>query len=324
MQSAASLAAATTPERPERDRAIDTFRGVLLALMVIANYFGQVQTAPFWLHHAQPLKGITVVDLGFPFFLFILGLVLPGSLKRRLEQKGTLKTTLHFLKRYLLLILFGIAGNLLLGQPVFTNWSVLQSIGLAGLISLPFSFLPPVSRLICGIFLFGLHQAHLYFGYENWLLANEEGGLAGIFGGFAWAGVILVASFVGAGHKSFSRALFTGILLSLTGVLLSISVPVAKPLATISYTLFTTGLASLGLTLFLFLDRFLRIRLNHFAILGVNPLFVYMLSGILGTIFAQILPAPQPLVMIALAGTIYSLTFLCALFLYKRNWLLKL
>ncbi len=324
MPSAVSLAASALPEKFERDRAIDTFRGVLLALMVIGNYLGQIQTVPVYLAHAQPLKGITVVDLGFPLFLFILGLVLPGSLRRRLEHRGKWKTVYHFLKRYLLLILFGIAGNLVLGQPIFTNWSVLQSIGLAGLISLPFAFLAPAVRLVLGVGLVGLHQAILNLGYQQWLLTNEQGDLAGIFGGFAWAGVILIASFVGAGGKSICRALFSGLFFSLAGIFLSVWLPLTKPLATASYTLFTIGLGGLGLTLFLILDRLVQVRLEHFVILGVNPLFVYMLAGVLSTLFARILPAPAPLLMIALAGAIYFLTFAAALLLYKRNWLLKL
>jgi predicted acyltransferase len=324
MQSAVSSAVSARTAPVERDRAIDTFRGVLLAGMVLANYLGQFNTAPGWLRHAQPFAGLNLPDIGFPLFLFILGLVLPESLTRRLRRTGTLKTLLHFLRRYCLLIVFGIAGNLLLGQPIITNWSVLQSIGLAGLLALPFAFLAPWLRLASGLALIGIHQALLNLGYQQWLLINEKGGLAGIFGGFAWAGVILIASFVRTKGQPLYAPLFTGIGLSLAGLLLTLWLPLSKPLATPSYTLFTSGLASLGLTLFLLIDRRLGIKLKHFIILGVNPLFVYMLAGVLSTIGARLLPAPAPGLMIVLAGLIYLLTFTAARFLYLRNWLIKL
>ncbi|MGQ9707376.1 MAG: DUF5009 domain-containing protein [bacterium] len=324
MQSRASSAVGARTESFERDPAIDTFRGVLLAGMVISNYFNQVATAPGWLHHAPPFGGITIPDIGFPMFLFILGLLLPESLARRLRHTGILNTALHFLKRYGLLIVFGIAGNLMLGQPIVNNWSVLQSIGIAGLIALPFTFFVPWIRLIIGIGLVWVHQALLSLGYQQWLLTNERGELAGILGGFAWAGVILIASFVRAKRHSIYQPLFIGIGFSLAGLLLSHWLPISKPLATPSYILLTIGLAGLGLTLFLVIDRWLHLRLNHFIILGVNPLFVYMLSGVLNTIGTRLLPAATPILMLAFVSLNYLLTFGAALFLYKRNWLIKL
>ncbi|XP_056840862.1 heparan-alpha-glucosaminide N-acetyltransferase isoform X1 [Rattus norvegicus] len=54
---------------PHRLRCVDTFRGVALILMVFVNYGG----GKYWYFKHSSWNGLTVADLVFPWFVFIMG-----------------------------------------------------------------------------------------------------------------------------------------------------------------------------------------------------------------------------------------------------------
>ena len=63
---------------------LDAFRGMTIAAMILVNNPG---TSPvYWpLEHAE-WNGLTPTDWIFPFFLFIVGVAIPISLSKRVEQ----------------------------------------------------------------------------------------------------------------------------------------------------------------------------------------------------------------------------------------------
>ncbi len=322
-----SPAQASHSSESRRIQAVDVFRGMAVAVMVVANYLEPLTVTPGWLQHAQPLSGLNFLDIGFPFFVFISGMLLPGSLARRMALGGWRKTLFHFLKRNLLLIAFGIAGTLLLRGHPLRDWGVLQAFGLAGLVALPFARLRPGARFAAGLFLLAAFQAILSLGYSGWLLKYEQGELGGIAGGIAWAGIMLLGSFLGPSLSNPRRALLrsSGLALGLglTGFALHYLVPVTKPLVTASYALVCCGLAAAGFALVLGLN-IAGIRLAHFALFGANPLVCYMLSGVLAEGLRSLVPEPTLLPALALASLIYLVCFLCALFLRRRGIFVKL
>jgi predicted acyltransferase len=317
-------AAAVPAEVRSRNRAIDAYRGLLLSLMIVFNYLGMFDRTPALLKHAPPPSGLTIPDLGFPMFLFILGVVIPVAIARRQPAGRKSAILRRYLRRYLLLILFGLAGNLLLHQPLLTCWSVLQTIGLAGIISLPFTFLPPRWRLFIAIIFIAGFQLISAAGYRHWLLNHETGDLGGIIGALAWAGVILIGTFIGEKPADLRRTFITSAVLSVCGILLAFWIPVSKPLVSASYIFLTTGIAGLGLIFFSLLDRSGGTGLQPLVILGINPLFVYMLSGVLSTLAARLVPAPSLPLLLFTAGLILLFTVLPAFYLYTRNLLIKL
>jgi heparan-alpha-glucosaminide N-acetyltransferase len=72
------------PERPTSPRvaSVDAFRGLTILLMVFVNDLGD--GAPSWLHHIHPSNadGMTLADLVFPWFLFIVGVSVPLAFER--------------------------------------------------------------------------------------------------------------------------------------------------------------------------------------------------------------------------------------------------
>ena len=71
------------PERVVKARiaSVDTLRGLTILLMIFVNDLGPA--APSWMHHIQPpnADGMTLADVVFPAFLFIVGVSIPLALE---------------------------------------------------------------------------------------------------------------------------------------------------------------------------------------------------------------------------------------------------
>lgn len=76
-----------TEVRKSSDRliALDVFRGITVAGMVLVNNPGNWSAVYAPLEHA-PWNGWTPTDMIFPFFLFIVGAAISLALGRRVEQ----------------------------------------------------------------------------------------------------------------------------------------------------------------------------------------------------------------------------------------------
>lgn len=69
---------------PNRSHALDTFRGLVIAGMIVVNTPGSPITYPTLEHSAW--NGWTLTDLVFPCFAFIIGVALPYSLAARRDR----------------------------------------------------------------------------------------------------------------------------------------------------------------------------------------------------------------------------------------------
>ena len=110
------------PTATKRIITIDILRGLtIFAMILCANIY--FPTLPDWMFHCQTpppdygfdpgVKGITWVDLVFPFFLFTMGAAFPLAMRKRLES-GTSRwaVTGSLVRRWITLTVFAIAlGN---------------------------------------------------------------------------------------------------------------------------------------------------------------------------------------------------------------------
>ncbi len=113
------------PEAGGRIASVDALRGLTILLMIFVNDLGP--GAPSWMHHIQPSNadGMTLADIVFPAFLFIVGVSIPLALERR-QQSGTGRRALvwHILTRTLGLLFMGLVQlnggrDRTLGGPVW-------------------------------------------------------------------------------------------------------------------------------------------------------------------------------------------------------------
>ncbi|XP_078577889.1 heparan-alpha-glucosaminide N-acetyltransferase-like isoform X4 [Branchiostoma floridae x Branchiostoma japonicum] len=88
-----------------RLRSLDTFRGLSLAVMVFVNYGG----GGYWFFKHARWNGLTVADLVFPWFVFIMGTSIALSF-RRLLKKGVSRLSLLWkvIQRTVILFLLGL------------------------------------------------------------------------------------------------------------------------------------------------------------------------------------------------------------------------
>ncbi len=108
--SAASTVPATsaTPVMPSQARlmSLDVFRGATIAAMMLVNNPGNWDAIYKPLEHAS-WHGWTFTDLVFPFFLWIVGVAVPLSMSRRIEQgQSRMELFGHVLRRSV--IIFGL------------------------------------------------------------------------------------------------------------------------------------------------------------------------------------------------------------------------
>ncbi|CAH1246921.1 HGSNAT [Branchiostoma lanceolatum] len=97
--------AQAAPQRLRRLKSLDTFRGLSLAVMVFVNYGG----GGYWFFKHARWNGLTVADLVFPWFVFIMGTSIALSF-RRLLKKGVSRPSLLWkvVQRTVILFLLGL------------------------------------------------------------------------------------------------------------------------------------------------------------------------------------------------------------------------
>src|SRR5262245_4647794 len=111
------------PAAGARIDSVDALRGLTILLMVFVNDLGK--SAPAWMHHIQPpnADGMTLADVVFPAFLFLVGVSIPLAFERtRAAGKSKWGQLVHVLTRTSSLLLMGLielngSDDQTLGKP---------------------------------------------------------------------------------------------------------------------------------------------------------------------------------------------------------------
>ena len=256
---------------------LDVLRGITVAGMILVNNgYGSTFTP---LRHAE-WNGLSLSDLVFPFFLFIMGVSLYLSMSAR-GLYFSKKKFLKIAKRSLLLLLIGLLINWFdlaigHGESVFDNlrfWAVLQRIAIcyfiAGLFAITISpaFTIPLAVLllitysviiVCGggydpisesnilyqvdAFIFGKAHLYQYSPVDPEGLISTLGALANVFFGFYCGMKIKQAPSV---TEKVMSLFVIGTVLTFLGLLTSYALPFNKNIWSPSFALVTSGLCTL-------------------------------------------------------------------------------
>ena len=104
--------------------------------------------------------------------------------------------------------------------------------------------------------------------------------------------VFLVGEYIQLKGKNFemlAKLLLTGLVLVLVGFIWDFSFPINKKIWTSSYVFYTSGLAIVTLSMFIYLLEFNNAKgkwSQFFDVFGKNPLFIFVLSGFLPRVLA--------------------------------------
>ena len=270
--------------------AIDQFRGFAILLMILANYMNNVSIIPAWLKHSDDI-GYTVIDLIAPMFVFAMGLTYGLSFHRRYERDGAWNTYQHFITRYLALLGLGYIITLvweLSGiNPPSVNWGLLQALGAAGLIALPFIRLSATWRAVIGLVLLAAYQMLLD---RYWLADVLVAPHNGPWGALSWGAMLILATamtdlyFDEKVSQRYFALLSVGLIFA--GTALAILIPLSKDRASASYVLLSLGLSGLVFYGFVLLETKWHVKLPLLTNWGRNPLVLYLLHYVLLAIFA--------------------------------------
>jgi predicted acyltransferase len=299
-----------------RIRAVDAFRGLTVAGMILVNNPGSWSYVYPPLAHAE-WHGWTPTDLIFPFFLYIVGVSIIVAFARR-ERAGA--TGGQLLRKALLRGVIIIAIGLLLnGFPQYDLATiripgVLQRIGAVYLITawIYLGFGPAARRVLAVVLLIGywaLLELVPVPGFGAGVL-TPDGSLAAyvdrlLLSGHLWQGTwdpegllstipaigtCLLGTFAGERlvedrpmTERTVRLFLMGAVLLVLGLVWNTWFPINKNLWTSSYALFTAGIACQALAVcYWTIDiRGREAWARPFYIFGTNALLAFVFSGLL-------------------------------------------
>lgn len=286
-----------------------------IAFMILVN------TPGTWSHVYPPLlhakwHGATPTDMVFPFFLFIVGITLYLSSTKFLHQLSAASAK-KILRRTLLIFLIGLALNWFPFTRELANlriMGVLQRIAVAYGIGAIICLWLPLRQLwkAGALLLLGYWVLMLAFDQgDPYSLENNLGlkidrfllGDSHLYGGFGIkfdpeglfstlpaVGTVIFGYYIGALIKRAEdtgllakNMLLIGVLAIFAGLAWNIYFPINKPLWTSSYVLYAGGIACCFLAVLIELIDIRGVKnwTKSFQVFGLNPLIIYVLSGLL-------------------------------------------
>ena len=318
------------PAKP-RIISLDMFRGFAIFGMILVNYLGYFTSMPDTFRH--PYYGMTFANAIAPYFVFAVGMGLRMSLASRIAKVGKKAAYIHAIKRYSILILIGI---LVYGpEPKMDMWDALVDIGFAGLITLPFILQGKILRLVFAFALLIIYQLlFVYTGYGEWTMANSIDG--GPLGAISWASILVFGTIQmdylkENNPKEFLKKSMTlGVPLTVLGIGLSLLQPMenwefSQRSMTMAYPIFASGLSVLTYAAFFLLADIWKLKIPHLALLGINPLILYILQLILIEFYGDFLPKSAPWWQALFGfGVVYGICYLIARYLDRNGYIIKL
>ncbi len=332
-----------------RNEGLDIFRGLAIASMIVVNNQGDWGAVYRSLRHAGWF-GFAPADMIFPAFLFVAGISLHYFLKRALERGiGRPRVYALLLRRALLIFLLGLSLNvpLDLNASVMRFPGVLQRIALC----LAVSAVPMLWFRHGGVLISAVCFSIVYWVVVLTIEApgflpgdlTPAGSIAGyidthIFGphryrygnvpGFDPEGLLstmgaISTTLLGATIAPILRSerpwpdrlrsiALSGALLMVTGLLLSNSIPLSKPLWTPSYVMLTSGISCLILSSLCYFADYKQcgLLLLPFKAMGISPLIIYYFSSLAGKLSVSVIIGESPSgPLMPLKQRLFSMTF---------------
>jgi len=303
----------------QRFYSLDVFRGATVALMILVNNPGSWGHIFPPLEHAS-WHGVTPTDLVFPFFLFAVGnamaFVMPkldaageGAFWKKVITRSLLIFGIGMFLNWFPFIKYGDAGNFV-AKP-FEN---LRIFGVLQRIAVSYFFASVIVHYfkVRGSFVVGMFILLFYwflcvaanpsdpFSLNGWFgtnidKANHGEGVAfdpeGLMNSFAAIVQVILGYLVGnyilqkgKTHEMLNGLFVAGCVLVFAGFCWDMVFPLNKKIWTSSYTIYTTGLALLILSMMIYLLDFKNTKAawsRFFDVFGKNALFIFAMSALI-------------------------------------------
>ncbi len=301
---------------------LDVYRGITMFLLIgeaalfyeaMSDVFpeGSFLGAIAHQFHHHPWNGLRFWDLIQPFFMFIVGVAMPFSYKKRRERGDSYSDTLrHILFRCFMLFLLGTGLHCVYRHElVWELWNVLTQLSFTILVTFLIMQLPTRTQLLISLGMLALTEI-LYRAYapEAPFVKDQNFGswmdmllMGKINPGGGWVTINCLPT---AAHTIWG-AICGKLLLSdrepmrkvrllaiagLTALILGYSLdwggitPIVKRIATTSFIFASGGWCLLSLAFFYWLVDIKGYRswTLFFIIVGMNPIFIYLFAETIG------------------------------------------
>jgi predicted acyltransferase len=346
---------------------LDFFRGATMFLLVgefthlfssltDATQEGSLLHAFFMQFHHQPWQGLHFWDLVQPFFMFIVGVAIPFSVAKRVKQGQSEKELLrHAVVRSLTLLFLGWALYCIgPGRITFRFQNVLAQLSFTYLLAFVIRNKPFRYQLIFSLALLLITELIYRFfpvaGFNHPFTPNQNFGtwldlqyggadLRGHWVSFnavptaahtIWgvlAGNLLISKI--PQKEKFIKLAVAGIIGIAVGYALNPLTPVIKRIATSSFVIMSGGWALLVLALSYWLIDIKKSRrwVIFFAVVGMNPLFIYLFAHLDGKDFLEHMYKPFTHLLFSPLGetgeNILTSAVIWATFWYMTWWMYK-
>ena len=328
----------------------------LFATMVAPELEGSILYAIGEQFHHVKWKGLRFWDLIQPFFMFIVGVAMPLSFNKRIAKGDSYNQVFkHALKRAFMLLVLGWALYCIDdGKIVFRFQNVLAQLSVTYIIAFLIMKKPTAVQLGLSVFLIlsteGLYRFfplegfnHAFVPGENFgawfnilIAGQEDGGHWAMFNAIPttahtiWgvlAGRLLISD--QTNKKKMQILLFAGILGLVIGYGLSPFTPIIKRISTSTFVFASGGWSVLALALCYWLIDIKKYQKGvlFFAIVGMNPLFIYLFAHVGGADLIRSIVLPFSNAIFGWTGELTAMLILSAVVLfflwYLCYWLYK-
>lgn len=328
------------PARQNRILSVDALRGfdmlwITGGALIFTTLHDAVQL-PATAFLAEQLEhvewtGFHFLDIIMPLFLFLTGVSMPLSFKKRLQKGPKADVWKHIIKRVIILWILGmmvqgnfltydfskfafysntlqaIAAGFIISAVIILNCNLRQQLLITFLLIFAYFLLlffvpvPGVGKAIIephqnlalyiDKLLLGSHQDGTNY---TWMLTSINFAATVMTGVFA---SYVLQSPLSSIHK-LKVLFFTGIVLVTTGLLFNIIDPIIKHIWTSSFVLFSGGLCFLLLALFYLIVDYWNIKgwTTFFIVIGSNSILAYMVGDLfnMSGVASVFLKALQP------------------------------
>jgi len=364
----------TALNQNQRLLSLDFYRGLTMFLLIaeFSELFEQLVAPPLegtfiaavgeQFHHVNWI-GLHFWDLIQPFFMFIVGVAMPLSFAKRLEKGDTQsKIRNHVFKRAFLLLALGWGLYCIdPGKIVFRFQNVLAQLAVTYLLAylvmnksfkfqVAFSlFLLLANELIYRFFpVEGFTEAFVpgknFGAWFNILIAGkEDGGHWAMFNAIPTAAHTIWGVLAGqllmsdkTAKKKIQLLIIAGLIGLVIGYGLSPFTPIIKRIATSSFVFASGGWALLALAICYWVIDVLGYQRGvlFFAIVGMNPLFIYLFAHVGGAHLLHRIALPFSNALFGWMGetgagimlsliVLFMLWYLCY-WLYKRRIFIRI
>ena len=301
---------------------LDVYRGLTMFLLMAeaasiynasSDYFsaGTLGATIVEQFHHHPWNGLRFWDLIQPFFMFIVGVAMPFSLRSRLKKGDSWNDAFrHILKRCFLLFLFGTGLHCVYsGEIVFELWNVLTQLSFTILVtfllmqrSIKMQFTVSILFLILTEILYRSYNPAAPFvidqNFGSWMdlvlmgKINDGGGWVTInclptaahtIWGAICGQLLLTQKSSSEKLKYFLGAGVLGLLIGYGLDIFGIT-PIVKRISTSSFVFASGGWALLALAFFYWLVDVKGVKswTTFFIIVGSNSIFIYLFAETIG------------------------------------------